>query len=91
MQLICVHLLDVEELVRRAARRGFETGRWVPEGVVREAHAKIPRVFNTLRGHVHSWQVVDASARRLVWEQDSQGTQQVHDADFVRKLLEVAE
>tara|TARA_R110002020_G_scaffold323100_7_gene538888 strand:+ start:1085 stop:5047 length:3963 start_codon:yes stop_codon:yes gene_type:complete len=37
--------IDTEEAVRRARRRAVETGRSVPESVVRETHASISRIF----------------------------------------------
>jgi predicted ABC-type ATPase len=50
IQLTCVHVLDVEEVVRRVAFRGAKTGRWVREDVVREAHRKIPTIFTGCAG-----------------------------------------
>jgi predicted ABC-type ATPase len=86
VRLICVHVLDVDELIRRVAFRASQTGRYVSESYVREAHRKIPSVFIALRSEVNCWQLVDGVAAEVVWERDASGAEKVHNAEFVRKL-----
>jgi predicted ABC-type ATPase len=43
IELVCVHILSVDEVIRRALFRSTKpNGRMVPEPVVRAAHSKIP-------------------------------------------------
>jgi Zeta toxin len=87
VHLICLHLLDLHEVIRRAAWRAKEKGRTVSLSVIREAHEEIPRVFERLRQHVNSWQLVDADSKAVVWEGGDDKPDQVRDGKFVTTFL----
>lgn len=89
VHLICVHVLDVEELIRRVAYRGQRTGRYVNVNVVRDAHAKIPKSFNVLRAEADQWLVMDGASGKPAWEGNSTAST-VHDHAFVSTLLAAA-
>jgi predicted ABC-type ATPase len=85
IRLVCLHMLSVEDLVRRVQYRAEMTGRIVPEAFVREAHAKIPGVFCRLQVLADTAVLLNAARFVPVWERDGNGTH-VHDDDFLVNL-----
>ncbi len=86
IELGCIHLEDLDEVIRRVAYRAHKTGREVPLREVRAAHGKIPAAFQQLS------RIADAAflfngARNggLAWETVS-GTVRMHDQEFVNRL-----
>lgn len=88
VRLLCVHVLDVEVLLNRVAERSYRTGRIVPEGTVREAHAAVPGVFESLRHVVDLATMMDGTANTTVYLETA-GKVTVRDSDFLSKLGEV--
>lgn len=84
VHLLCVHVPDVEVLWRRVLFRGEQTGRFVPQDFVREAHRQVPESFNRLRKHVTTATLVDGGTRNVAWS--SRKRPFVRDADFLAKL-----
>jgi hypothetical protein len=67
--------LDVDTAVARAQERGEQTGRWVPENVIRQNYAVIPGNFLQLAGRADAAMLYDNRGEfpRLVWSQSGGG------------------
>jgi len=81
--------LDADEAVKRAKKRGEETGRWVPESVVRQNHAVIPGNFMQLAKAADSAMLFNNRGKKpeLVWSQID-GESDDHNTDFMDKFRE---
>jgi len=87
-----VHLMfahaPVDEGLQRVAKRGQETGRFVPEQLVKDAYATIPKNFAAISKAADSWQVFDTSKAGMgsgpTWEKTPAGDTIEHDRGFVR-------
>ena len=88
IHLLCVHVLDVEVLLDRVARRSFRTGRTVPEAIIREAHTKVPVAFEVLRHAVDVAEMIDGHDNSLVYAEAS-GSVGERVPEFLGKLGEV--
>lgn len=81
--------LDVETAVERAKKRGEQTGRWVPEKVVRQNYAVIPGNFLQLAKLADAAMLYDnrGDFPKLVWSNTASGEQTVDD-DFMTAFRE---
>jgi predicted ABC-type ATPase len=81
--------LDVDTAVERSQKRGEETGRWVPEKVVRQNYAVIPGNFLQISKAADSAMLYDNRGEfpRLVWSQRG-GAEQTSDEDFMTRFRE---
>jgi predicted ABC-type ATPase len=96
IQLLCVHVLDVDELLERVARRTVasknpaDRGRVVPESYVRKAHLDVPVAFDVLRQFVDLARMVDGTTGATVYE-DLAGARTVRNPAFMGKMGLVGE
>lgn len=84
VHVIASHLHE-EEGVARAKVRAENTGRDVPEKVIRDAYKAVPKNFLSIVKKADTAHVVDNRGKggRLVWSKDEDGTEHHHDPVFV--------
>lgn len=76
--------IDVETAVKRVRSRAERTGRLVPEAVVRDIYAKVPKNFEPIARLANNFALFDNRGKqpRLVWSR--KGDQEtIHDEAFV--------
>lgn len=80
--------VDAEDALKRAKERAERTGRYVPDDIVLNAHAKIPGNFETIARAAESFGLFDTRGRppRLVWSGNKGEKDQLHDPKFVAKF-----
>jgi SPP1 gp7 family putative phage head morphogenesis protein len=82
-----VHIIgignDVEQAIIRSAARAERTGRWVPEGFIRETYGRIPASFETNSALADRFMLFDNSgdAPKLAWQLDENG-EQIFDQEY---------
>jgi predicted ABC-type ATPase len=82
--------VDTDEAVRRAVARAAETGRHVPEGMMRRTHAAVSDTFREVSGRglfdeLRLWDT-NASTPRLIYENIG-GRERILDAAAYRAFL----
>jgi predicted ABC-type ATPase len=84
--------VDTDEAVRRAMARAQQTGRMVPENVIREVHAGVSRVLPVLLDHhaLDAAELWDTSgpSPTLVGSKGLAGQWQVHDPQAWQRFLD---
>lgn len=85
IRLAYAHLGE-QQGVERVAGRAEQTGRDVPESVIRSAYQAIPRNFQEIAKHADQWSVHDTSQKGspVVWSKGDDGKEHEDDEDFVQ-------
>lgn len=82
VSVICVHVLDVSVLLKRALKRFDDTGRFVPEDFIKTAHAAVPASFAAVSGRAAYACLIDGTTRAPAWTR-SGGISSVQNPAFV--------
>lgn len=84
VHVVMSHLHE-DEGVRRAKARAEQTGREVPEGVIRSAYKSVPKNFAAIGKEADSFHVMDnrSEGGKIVWSKID-GEEHHHDPHFVR-------
>ncbi len=78
--------LDQSIGLARASTRAEQTGRHVPESIVKEGYEKVPKNFVEVAKHADSFQMTDSRRKGspTVWSKGADGREVHHDSAFVR-------
>jgi predicted ABC-type ATPase len=80
--------VGMQEAVNRVEDRATKTGRYVPEDIVRMAHAKIPGNFEKIARESDEFALYNSRGRppEVMWEGGKDKEDTVHDEGFVDKF-----
>ena len=89
--------LDIETGLKRVHQRAQQSGRFVPDKVIRDAYEMVPRNFERLARQADEAKMFDArrpipsadgkTRPRLVWSLDQKKGEQRHDKAFIEQFL----